>query len=429
MQWPRWFIAVCLALAGAFFWLGRWAASTAEKSGTEERPTVSAESPVGNRSIGASAKDDFARVRIENLGQVGFDHAYELIQSASEEALAGWTRRLEALPAGPQRTAGLTAFFRTLAQIDSRKAVDLALGMERTSARWNAVDAITVATSASDLGEVARLYSALNEKGPDGADLVATWSRTDPVRAAAWAAGYPGGVQDYGLAALMANWGALDPVGAGRWLAEAGPKFQDPRVLAGFYSGWVEADFAAAVSDLRERGTDERFAPAIQRVATELFKESPQSTRAYVLALPPGPREAAIDAVVGDVTAIYLGGGPELEIEEVAEWLVTLPDELWRGHIGAIMSQWHDETATEAWLGRLPLQTRDVVLSRVCAEYRTDMPTESFRAGLRISDPQLRERTFREIFQKLEEEERQKLFGALELSPGETRELESLLRP
>ena len=378
----------------------------------------------------AAGPDDFANIRIENLCDVGFDQAYQLLRSAPREALTTWSRRLEALPAGARRTAAVKTFFKTLAQIDARTAVDLALALDRHDPRWAAIGSVSNAVPVAELPEVARMFTALNEKVSVN-DLIGTWSRSDPAAAAEFLAAYPGDAENEDVASLMMNWAALDPAAAANWLAHAEPKRRVPETYASFYAGWVEHDRAAAFADLAARAGDETFLKAIETVAQNLFTESPDAARAFILALPAGAgRRAAAGQITGYFSRVYLGSDPlKLKADEVSKWLLTLPDDVWHEEIGQVISRWRrdDGAAVEAWLAQTPFAVRDRVLASYCRAFDWDEPSTGFGAGFAISDPHLRRETFRRIFADMTEEAREALLEKIELSPAHAREITSVL--
>jgi hypothetical protein len=410
------------------FALGHWSGATARYQ------TIAGEYPVReagaeHKPTGLSQTTDYSSVMIENLGQVDFDQAFRLLHSAPKEALTAWTKRLEGLPVGPRKTAGITAFFKTLAQIDASTAVDLALSLNLHDSRWTAIGAISNAIPAANLNEVARMYTALNEKKLGLSDLVLNWSRSDPVATAEFLSTYNGDVENSDVRYLTANWAALDPTAATEWLARH-PVRREATVYAGFYSGWLEHDRAAALDDLRTRLDDQTFSKALEVVSKDLFKDSQAAARAFILTLPPAAQETGVEAIVGDVTAIYLSGAPELKADEVAKWLITLPENLWHQNLGEILNQWpeQEQAARDEWIDQLPPGTRDAVLANYCQAYRSHMPTDNIRAGLRIRDPDLRRETFRNTFGDMDQEARQELLANATLLPAEVKELAKILQ-
>ena len=422
----RWLtlIAVCFVISPISFGVGHWSGalpyhgSAQQNGGLEVAPSVKPRD---------EAKD-YSGVLIENLGQVEFDQALDLLESAPKEALATWVKRLEHLPLGPCKTAGINAFFKALSQIDAATAVELALSMKRQDPRWTAIGAVSKAMPAANLSEVARMYTALNEKKLSLADLVWNWSRSDPVATAKFLSNYGGQVDNADVAQLMTNWAALDPAAAQAWLTE----HQDRReagVYAGFYSGWVEHDRTTALNDLRARVDDETYGKALDTVSKDLFKDSADAARTFILMLPPAAQEAGVGAIVGDVTAVYLSGAGELQADEVAKWLITLPDKLWRENLGEVMNRWdyRDRAGLDGWIDQLPSTTRDAVLADYCKASGAYLQVENVRAGLKILDQNLREETLRHVFNETEPEDHEQFLTDADLLPAEKEELARIL--
>jgi hypothetical protein len=422
-------IALCLLISPIGFAVGRWTASAPRRAGVTKQYSVINASAEHKRTA-SSDTTDYLSVTIENLGEVEFDQAFGLLQSAPKEALAAWAKRLEVLPVGPRRTAGITAFFKTLAQIDTKTAVDLALGMNRYEPRWTAIGSIGSAAPTANLSEVARMYIELHEKKLGLSDLIINWSRADPIATAHFLSSYEGEVDNRDVGQLMASWAALDPDAAREWLAQQIPSRRDEDVYAGFYSGWLEQDRLAALNELTTRVGDETFKKALNVVSKDLFKDSPASAREYILTLPPTSQGTAVDAIVGDVTAVYLSGVPDLQADDVAKWLITLPENLWREAVGEVVNRWpeRDSAGRDAWIDQLPLNTHDAVLASYCRAGNSYIQAQNFRMGLRIRDSNLRQETLRDVFSNMEEEAQKALWRNEQLTPAETKELAKILK-
>ena len=426
---------LCVLVAPIGLLLGRWSVSTAPLSTSDAAAALRSEARSSAKAgLSATELADFSNVRIENLGQVEFDHAFELLHSAPKEALTAWTRRLEMLPVTPRKTAAISVFFRTLAQIDTRAAVDLALSMERTDPRWMAIGAVDVAAPLANLPEVARMYTAINEtRQALVGDLIAKWSMTDPEATARFLASYPGKVTNDEIARFIGNWVALDPAAATQWLLETDASRRCPRVYADFYAGWMLKDRMAALEDLAARGGDKIFKKAIQTVSENLFTDSPDAARSFVLKLPTSAaQKAAVDQITLHITGLFLGSGDYLHLkpDEVAKWLFTLPDDLWHKEIGYVIERWADKdpSAVDAWLNQQPPQTKDRLLAEQCLAFNWNVPTAGFKAGLQIRDRELREETFREIFKDKVEEGKEELLQNADLSGEEAAELKRILK-
>jgi hypothetical protein len=428
MPQKRWLIliAVCFVISPISFGVGHWSGALPRyQNSAQQNPAVE----VGPRLKPSDEAKDYSGVLIENLGQVEFDQALDLLQSAPKEALAAWAKRLEDLPVGPCKTAGINAFFKALSQIDAATAVELALSMKRQDPKWTAVGAIRSAMPAASLNEVARMYTALSEKKLLLNDLVWNWSRSDPVATAKFLSNYSGQVDNEDIAQLMTNWAALDPAAAQAWLTEH-PDRREAGVYAGFYSGWVEYDRTTALNDLRARVDDEAYGNARDTVSKDLFKDSPDAARTFILTLPPAAQKAAVGAIVGDVTAVYLSGTGDLQTDEVAKWLITLPDELWRENLGEVMNRWNyrDRAGLDGWIDQLPPTTRDAVLADYCKASGAYLRVENIRAGLKILDQNLREETLRHVFNETEPKGHEQFLTDTELLPAEKEELARILK-
>jgi hypothetical protein len=422
---------LCCLIAPIGFALGRWSGATRPGS----NPPAPSSSVSTNRlslAVDPSRNEvtNYSAVTIENLGKVEFDQAFGLLHSVPKEALTVWTKRLEALPVGPRRTAGITAFFKTLAQIDTKTAVDLALSMSRYESRWIAIASIGSATPAANLSEVARMYMALHEKKLGLSDLVVNWSRADPAATAQFLSRWEGDVDNRDIAQLMTSWAALDPAAAGRWLADQVPGRRDEDVYAGFYSGWLDQDRTAALNALRTAVNDKTLSKALGVVTMDLFKDSPGNAREFVLTLPSNVQESAVDSIVHDVTALYLSGVPDLQASDVAKWLITLPEELWREAIGEVVNRWPEQDSKErdAWIDQLPLNSHDAVLAAYCRAGNSYIQAHNIRMGLRIRDSNLRQETLRDVFGAMEEQAQRALWRNEQLTPAEMEELAKILQ-
>jgi hypothetical protein len=204
-------------------------------------------------------------------------------------------------------------------------------------------------------------------------------------------------------------------------------------VYADFYAGWMLKDRTAALEDLAPHGGEKIFKKAIQTVSENLFTDSPDAARSFVLMLPnSAAQKAAVDQITLHITGIFLGGGDYLHLkpDEVAKWLFTLPDDLWHKEIGSVIDRWADSdpSAVDAWLNQLPPQTKDRLLAEQCLAYNWNLPTAGLKAGLQIRDRELREKTFREIFKDKVEEGKEELLQKAELSGEEAAEIQRILK-
>lgn len=421
---------VALALLG--FAAGRQTTGTTDTVRARGPGAESAAGELRRSSVHPEEIGDLSKVTIENLGQVEFEQAYGLLQTAPREVLSDWTRRLEALPVGPRKTAAITAFFKTLAQLDARTAVDLALTLTRREPLTAAVAAIKATTPASGFGEVARLLASAKLERVSATELIEKWSWTDPVSASQFVASHPEMADESGLGLLLGNWASLDPAAAKDWLERLDASRREPRVYHGFYSGWFEHDRPAALNDLIANAGDENRNKAIEGAAYLLFSESPDTARAFVLDLPEGPaRKTAISEITTEAAGRFIRGTPSFSADAVAKWLVTLPANDWQENLGLVVSKWSegDPAAVDHWLNDMPTPTRDQVAAEFCLAYDSEDPQRNFAAGLRIDDRQLRENTFREVFKKAGSKKRaRELLQRANLPHEQTATLERLFQ-
>ena len=425
--------AFCCLIAPIGFAVGRWSGSGPRALATQ-LPTSSVSISPTSQKLGPTENDsaNYSAVTIENLGQVEFDQAFELIRSAPKEALTAWTKRLEALPLAPRKTAAVNMFFKTIAQIDTRTAVDLALALDRNDPRWTAIKAVAVAAPYSNLDEVARMYSTIGPTSQSIAgDFIAKWSTVDPEATARFLAAYPGKVENRDVEPLVANWAAVDPDAAQDWLAKGDASRRDASMYESLYLGWLLKDRSWALQDLAAHAADKKFEVAVKRVNEEVFTQSPEAARNFVLSLPPDRQAAAVDQITGHFTNFYIGGDYlHLKADEVTKWLVTLPDSLWQ-HVGNLIDSWmsSDSPAVHAWLNGMSVQARDRLLAEhFRASHYNDDPTAAFQSALRISDRAQREDVFGEVLTKMDAEKRKELLEKPKLPPEQAAELRQILK-
>jgi hypothetical protein len=423
--------AITLAVAIAAFEAGRMSSPAAPSTRrlVEHRDFDQAAS---GRNASRIEERDFSKVTIENIGEVNFDQAYELLRSATPETLTQWSERLDALPTGPQKMAAIATFYKTLAQLDTTTAVDLALKLTRREARWAAFGAVHAAAPASEMRHVARMETSGNLKGLSLTDFVWTWSRIDPVSASELVTALPDTVDNYGRSTLLANWASMDPGAAKTWLDNLDPKQRDDYVYEGFYGGWFEANPAAAVSHLAAHATDEKFDKAVRGAAQALFQESPDAARAFIISLPTAlAKGAAGGALESQATGRFLLRDPDpLEPSSAARWLYTLPEDVRDDQIGRVVAQWsaRDPDGVNAWLREMPLPTRDRIAAEFCQAFDWRQPGRNLEAGLSISDPRLREEALRALLQQIgSKKSARKMLQEANLPPPEAAKLQELI--
>jgi hypothetical protein len=376
----------------------------------------------------AAEQNELANVTIENVAEVGFTQAYELLRGCEPDRLAVWASRLEAMPTGPRKTAAISTFYKMLVQLDTKLACDLALKTMQRDARATAIGAIVAAAPAANISEVAAMRLRLGGYDGSVSDLIERWSETDPVGVSRFIAAHPKSVDTYAIGTLLGNWAAIDPPAAKSWLSRLDASQRDSSVYQEFYSGWFERDTQAALHDLLENAGDEQVSEAIAVSATKLFRKSRDAAEAFILQLPSGSAQRGAVERIAQSAALH----PEASAApaDVAAWLLALPREVCGDSIGSLVAAWTREEPSRvaAWMDQMPSSTRDWVAAKFCLAYQWDDPQPSFAAGLRISDPRLREETLRSALARAGAAQRaRKLIRKLDLSTTEAAELNRIV--
>lgn len=421
-------LAATLALSVLAFDIGR---RTAEPRSTDTA-TLETHASASVREPDPLSADsrDLSKVAIENIAQVDFRHAYDLMRSASPEVLAQWAARLDHLPASPRTTAAILSFYKTLALLDTKAAVDLVLSSSRRDTRQTAQNAIQAAAPATSLAEVGRMLVALQAGGMAMVELVHEWSGSDPVSASKFVDAHPALVNSNARQLLLFNWAVVDPAAAKDWLQSLDPALRRVDVYEGLYTGWFEHNRQAAVADLVANSADKKMRQAVETTAFRLFKESTDEATAFVLALTDDrARAAAISRIVS--RQIVFGGVSDEPVppERIARWLFSLPEAVAAETIGEAVSAWRTEQpeAVEAWLGDMDVNTHDKVVAKLALAFRWYEPQQNLAAALRIYDAGLRERTLRETLKWIHTmEDAEEKLSAANFSPEQLAELQRL---
>lgn len=397
----------CLALIGVglmSFGAGRWTAPGRRGGETARTTIASASSNLAQSKPAAEIEArDSSAITIENLGEVDSEQAWALLRTAPKETLKQWTIRLQALPTSPHKAAGITAFFKALSQIDTALAVELASSMDRSEPRSTALSAVIKAAPLANLPALANLYRGAGPEDGDRFSFLGQWSLSDPARAAEFVASVPGDSEKYEIGVVASNWAAIDPGAARGWLETLAPERRDEEVMDSFYEGYLEHDQAAALNDLVRKAGDKNLIKAIAHAGGKLFVESPDAARSFIAQLPPAEQAAAVSEITGYVNGNVYSEDVEVKADGVAKWLLTLPDALWSEKVGRVVKAWAelDPQAYASWVGQMPSRIQNQIAADYCRSYDWRNPKASFEAGLGITEPGLRDETFREFFSKL----------------------------
>jgi hypothetical protein len=330
-----------------------------------------------------------------NIAGIPFSELYEILRAAPRDQILSWAKTLEQLPYSPQRDGALIAFYRTLVQVDPDVAAEAAVRTANRAVRDFAVYIMRKAAPESAWAHLAAMTLKLpHRKGRSHlSEMVPNWSRIDPVATSQFLEEHPDEVFPRDFEQLLTNWSNIDPVAAVGWI-NARPERQSFRAIAGLLSGWAEADRPAAMQYAIANANREKFEPGIMELSYDLFREAPGDARSFIQSLPAELADAAMDQISYYTTGIFVGMSRDFQLPPAttAKWMITLPPDLWKERIGAIILSWnHDAPAeVDVWLNQLPTTTRNDVMADICASSSVDSPAAAFDLAEDISDPRIR---------------------------------------
>jgi hypothetical protein len=396
--------AAILAIAG--FQTGRYTVDAAAVS--NKTATI----PSQPLSEVASRKDALVerqqdRIIIREIATVPFSELYDVLKSASREQLLAWARDLERMPRGPRQRAAVTAYYKSLIQVDHRAAIDAILRAQNLPMRDVAISAVMAATPESLWADLNGMLDKLPHprRGSFPQDLIWNWSRVDPVAVGKYYDKHPveGEGENSGLYQLLFNWGKIDTAAAKEWL-ESDASHQKKEAFRAFVVAWAEADRGAAINYAIANASRSEFEPAVKDLSYYLLRLFPDDARTFVLLLPPEQARVAMEEIAHKTTGVILHAEPGYQRppDVVARWMSALPLDLWRDEIGAVVSAWMTEDAAAAiiWLNQLQPDARDAALADLCRSRWTDTAEETLPLGFTIRDQRLRDQVLGEFARK-----------------------------
>jgi hypothetical protein len=358
------------------------------------------------------------RITVREIATVPFSELYDILKSASREQLLAWAADLERMPRGPRQRAAVTAYYKSLIQVDHHAAIDAVLHAKNLIARDAAIDAMMKAAPESIWADLAEMTGQLPYPGRGAQDnLIPNWSRVDPVAVSRFVEkhrfreGITLGDDEYDrVVSLLNNWGEIDPSAARKWLEEDASR-QTADAFRAFLASWGRVDRAAAIAYAIANQQRPDFGAATNDLVYEFVRSTKEDASRLLLLLPPDAAKAALKNVA-DLTNPHeinpnIDHPPNYQRppEEVARWMVTLPVELCRESIGRVAEGWlnHDDDSAKAWLTQLQPELRDVTIVSVCreAKARQISAQQVIEIGLTISDPKLRDTTLGEFVRTL----------------------------
>jgi hypothetical protein len=399
-------LAVALALGG--FQAGRRsvdAAALAKTLAVESTGTVREVAPPKQTLL----EHDQNPITVREIATVPFSELYDVLKSASHDQLLAWARDLEQMPRGPRQRAAVTAYYKSLVQVDHRAAIEAVLHAKNLFARDAAIDGMMKAAPESIWADLADMTAQIPYpvRGFAQDNLIPNWSRVDPVAASKFVEKHPSRMditfsEPDRVVSLLSNWGEIDPTAARNWV-EKDTSRQTADSFRAFLTSWGRVDRAAAIEYAIANQQRPNFEAATNELVYEFVLSAKEDATRLILLLPPEAAKAALKNVA-DITNPHVIDSnvdhpPNYQRppEEVARWMVTLPIELWRENIGRVAEGWLNEApdSAKAWLAQLPPELRDVTVVSIFGDAKEFQIASQLvvEVGLTIGDPKLRSTT------------------------------------
>jgi hypothetical protein len=342
---------------------------------------------------------------MRNVATVPFTQLYDILRIATPEQLVGWARELEEVAEGPRRTAAVSAFYKSLIQVNPAAALDALEHIRNKSLQQTAAVAVLETAPESIWGDIAEAFERIPSPSDSWESPIENWSRVDPVAVSHFIETHPkkrgaDDEEDDRVTTVLWEWARIDPAAAKEWM-EADPARQTEEAVTTWVLGFAKKD-PAGVDFLIAHADQQNYAEAIRRFTYGLFLDSRNDVMAFVSRLPQEEARMAVRNVADFTGALIVGSGADLQRPpaEVANWLATLPTDLWPGAIGKVVGAWlmrEDSPAAVGWLQQLSARERDIALSDLCrvpdAQFGgrpTEIVSKVILLGLTISDPRLR---------------------------------------
>lgn len=315
-------------------------------------------------------------VLIANTACVSFAELWNVMRAATPEKREAWARELEQLPPGTQRTAAVEAFYKAWIALDPPGATQKLGAFTDKPLQFLAIISAAKAAPMAALPGIAevidRVDSTKSYFGPS--NVLSRWSQVDPEAAGAFLTVHP----DFSQAEFFrvaSNWADVDPEKAREWFTKLRlPPLHDKRALdtrrseaaQGLLTSWAEKDPNGAVAFAVSQADDPDFNDAFAALTLHFCGRSQTEAKAFIDALPTvDAQRAALEGIFDRMgyrpPRIEHEGDreekePEIVLNTVPPWLVTLPQKVWIDHATEIFETWNggDSARADAWLRTLP---------------------------------------------------------------------------
>jgi hypothetical protein len=369
---------------------------------------------------------DHSQITVREIATVPFSELYDVLKSAPREQLLAWAADLERMPHGPRQRAAVTAYYKSLVQVNHRIALEAVLQAQNLLMRDLAISALTQAAPESTWGEIAETMTRLPypRRGTGYEDIIWNWSAVDPVAAAEFITTHPVADEDRRLASLFSNWGEIDPLQARGWL-EAHPSYQTKDAFSALVGAWVDMDRPAAIHYVLANASRPEFGDAIDGLGFTFFLKEKDQATGLMLLLPPEQAKGALQHIAHMTTALILGLPDDYRRppEEAARWMTTLPVDLWKDAIGELALGWVKKDAGGAtrWFDQLQPDLRNVAIASFCRMANSDAAEDALTLGQTITDRKLRDSALGQFARNLRDRRQEAIEAVNELPISEER--------
>ena len=356
-------------------------------------------SPVATKPSDPSTYRELAAIEILALP---FSEFYEALRSAPSEARKKWADELQAMPAGPRRTAALAAFYKLLVQFDPLSAAESACEVKDKDARELALESVAGAAPGFALKDIATLFLKLPADASDYRkyleEVISEWISIDPPAVAQFYDEHPE-ITEHGLnRELIRSWAAIDPGSAKAWLDANGRAGGE---ITEFIMGWYLNDSRAATDYAIQHAEELAPTAGLGELLSALYLDSKEEAKKFIEQLPNDElRNNAFRAFEFAVKGTAdETGEPDRTPRAVADWMTQFPSAYWRGHLSHVLSYWNAGPPQEvlSWIEQQPAEIQEAV----AAEYEISAKdvVKSVTAVFQVARPDLRDRLLAAMFQ------------------------------
>jgi hypothetical protein len=345
------------------------------------------------------------------------------METASPDLRNKWLAEIKNMPPSAERTAALTTFYKTLIQLDPPAAIDSLIHSDRPD-RLLAIPIVSGAALPAAMPAVTRaLYELPQEDvqrghGPNylGNALI-EWCWADPVAVAHFLEeNKRDDAVDYACDVVGA-WAVSDPAAARAWLDRFDPHHEIQNAELDWLDGYFTCDRAAATNYLIAHADNSGIEQALGWFASEYLTESAEAATIFINRL---PNDEAQRKAISDISSSAFGTSDKPSsfgqpTDKVAEWLITLPQELWPEDFESILARWEEKDPEKvvAWINQLSPETHDRVVAAYSSSFPSTIESDSedngstwqkpgfvdrrLLAAMSISDESLRNQTVHDV--------------------------------